>query len=94
MKELVSLNAYLPVRLDGQHGLCLALGPSALLVDCEERLEVGSELGIRLFLSPGSRAAGRAEVVDELDGASEGTALVEFRGIPVSLIESGVSESR
>ena len=72
MKELVSLSAYLPVRLDGQQGLCLALGPSALLVDCEERLEVGSELGIRLFLSPGSRAAGRAEVVAELGGASEG----------------------
>jgi len=72
VKELVSLSAYLPVRLDGQQGLCLALGPSALLVDCEERLEVGSELGIRLFLSPGSRAAGRAEVVAELGGASEG----------------------
>ena len=72
MKELASLEAYLPVRLDKVHGLCLALGPSALLVDSEDRLEAGSEVAFRLFLSPGSRAAGRALVVTETEAAPEG----------------------
>jgi len=72
VKELVKLSTYLPLRLNEEQGFCLALGPSALLVDSERRLEIGAELVIRLFLSPGSRVAGRAEVVAELDSASEG----------------------
>ena len=72
MKALVSLDTYLPVRLGGKQALCAALGAETLLVDCEERLDVDSELSLRLYLSPGSRVAGLATVLAEVDGAPDG----------------------
>ncbi len=72
MRELVRLGTYLPVRIDGRSGLCPAIGPDALLVDCEQPLTSGSEVTLRLFLAPGSRASGTAQVREQVEGAPEG----------------------
>ena len=69
MKQLASLDAYLPVTLDGEQGLCLALGLDGLLVDSQAPLAPGQELGLRLFLKPGSRAVGRVLVREEIPTA-------------------------
>ena len=72
MRELVSLDSYLPVSVDGRQGLCPAIGHDSLLVDCEQPLSAGSEYSLRLFLAPGSRASGTAKVIAALEGAPPG----------------------
>lgn len=99
MRPLVSLDSYLPVSVDGQQGLCPALGSDALLVDCEQPLVAAVEVALRLFLAPGSRASGTALVVAEEAGAPPGMSrwrleVTQWQGDSAAVLQGHLSSRR